>query len=232
MDVCKGMVYLHNTAGVIHRDLTPKNVLLDSAASAKIADFGVSRLDNPDYLTHPVGALPYVAPEVKQAKKQHSSLSNSKGVFAPSLQLCCRRVLLRHHHVRDADGRRRLRRNEAQRGAPTWLWCVCKRFYLQRWRIWLRTRDFVRRCRCQRTKRWETVSVWFVVEIIDFGNSGLGLCARSDCCLLAARERRETVVPGSAAQAGEHQHQQQRRRIRPREERLVEREYILVLQYL
>ncbi len=25
---------------------------------------GVSRLDNPDYLTHPVGALPYVAPEV------------------------------------------------------------------------------------------------------------------------------------------------------------------------
>lgn len=63
-DVCKGMVYLHGSAGVIHRDLTPKNVLLDVDYNAKIADFGVSRIDNPDYLTLPVGALPYVAPEV------------------------------------------------------------------------------------------------------------------------------------------------------------------------
>ncbi len=62
LDMCKGMVYLHGVA-VIHRDLTPKNVLLDREG-AKIADFGVSRLNDIDYITHPVGALPYVAPEV------------------------------------------------------------------------------------------------------------------------------------------------------------------------
>lgn len=42
-DICKGMNYLHVTAGVIHRDLTSKNVLLDSIGTAKIADFGRER---------------------------------------------------------------------------------------------------------------------------------------------------------------------------------------------
>ena len=83
-DVCKGMCYLHSSAGVIHRDLTSKNVLLDLDFSARIADFGVSRLDSPDYLTLPVGALPYVAPEVYL----HHRYSAAADVYSFGIILC------------------------------------------------------------------------------------------------------------------------------------------------
>ncbi|GLC60301.1 hypothetical protein PLESTB_001596000 [Pleodorina starrii] len=42
-DVAEGMAHLHHF-GVLHRDLKPGNVLLDSRGRAKIADFGISRL--------------------------------------------------------------------------------------------------------------------------------------------------------------------------------------------
>ena len=44
-DVARGLVYLHShTPAIIHRDLTARNVLLNSAMVAKIADMGNSRL--------------------------------------------------------------------------------------------------------------------------------------------------------------------------------------------
>ena len=44
-DVSRGLIYLHSRApAVIHRDLTARNVLLDSAMRAKIADLGNSRI--------------------------------------------------------------------------------------------------------------------------------------------------------------------------------------------
>ena len=46
-DVARGLVYLHNcTSAIIHRDLTARNVLLNSAMVAKIADMGNSRIVN------------------------------------------------------------------------------------------------------------------------------------------------------------------------------------------
>ena len=43
-DVTRGLIYLHaHKPPIVHRDLTAKNVLLNSAMVAKIADFGVSR---------------------------------------------------------------------------------------------------------------------------------------------------------------------------------------------
>ena len=84
--VCKGLIYLHDLSPPIlhrfqkeilyqnilylslkkhqNRDLTSKNILLDDKLNAKVADFGVSREVSLNYLTTPVGALPYVAPEV------------------------------------------------------------------------------------------------------------------------------------------------------------------------
>ncbi len=44
-DVARGLAYLHGqTPSIIHRDLTAKNVLLNSALVAKIADLGVARI--------------------------------------------------------------------------------------------------------------------------------------------------------------------------------------------
>ena len=44
-DVARGLAYLHDRSSpVIHRDLSAKNVLLNSAMVAKIADLGVARI--------------------------------------------------------------------------------------------------------------------------------------------------------------------------------------------
>ena len=69
-DVSCGLKYLHcHEAMVIHRDLTTKNVLLDSALHAKITDFGNARIINPDTymfletMTARPGTIEYMPPE-------------------------------------------------------------------------------------------------------------------------------------------------------------------------
>ena len=70
-DVARGLVYLHNhNPVVIHRDLTARNVLLNSAMVAKIADMGNSRIVNvqPGQLAKTMtrgvpGTIVYMPPE-------------------------------------------------------------------------------------------------------------------------------------------------------------------------
>jgi ankyrin repeat protein/serine/threonine protein kinase len=69
-DIASGLVYLHGYApSIIHRDLTAKNVLLDTKQRAKIADFGNSRMvdfnleTSPETLTCLPGTITYMPPE-------------------------------------------------------------------------------------------------------------------------------------------------------------------------
>ena len=74
LDIAEGLEYLHtHKPQVIHRDLTAKNVLLDVKNTAKIGDFGISRILGIDQssccetVTCNLGTLYYSAPEAYPA---------------------------------------------------------------------------------------------------------------------------------------------------------------------
>ena len=78
-DVARGLVCLHNhSPAIIHRDLTARNVLLNSAMTAKIADLGNSRMVDipPGQLAQTMtqgipGTLVYMPPEVSDEEHKY-----------------------------------------------------------------------------------------------------------------------------------------------------------------
>ena len=66
IDVSSAMSFMHRgDAHILHRDLKPGNILIDSRGRASVADFGVARM-NPSYetnLTVEAGTADYMAPE-------------------------------------------------------------------------------------------------------------------------------------------------------------------------
>ncbi len=61
--VCRGLVYLRDSAHVLHRDIKPSNILLNTLGDVKLCDFGVSReLMTAKAMTF-VGTMRYMSPE-------------------------------------------------------------------------------------------------------------------------------------------------------------------------
>jgi serine/threonine protein kinase len=63
--VCEGLAEVHSM-GVIHRDLKPKNIMIDKEGRAKITDFGLARTSHGVRLTeagHIVGTPSFMSPE-------------------------------------------------------------------------------------------------------------------------------------------------------------------------
>jgi serine/threonine protein kinase len=66
LEVAAGLEALHD-AGIVHRDVKPSNILIDSRGSAALADFGLARADRYSAITEPgqvLGTLDYIAPEL------------------------------------------------------------------------------------------------------------------------------------------------------------------------
>ncbi|XP_073202562.1 LOW QUALITY PROTEIN: serine/threonine-protein kinase NLK2-like [Lepidochelys kempii] len=64
--ILRGLKYLHS-AGVLHRDIKPGNLLVNSNCVLKICDFGLARLEEPDEgqpMTQEVVTQYYRAPEI------------------------------------------------------------------------------------------------------------------------------------------------------------------------
>ena len=63
--VCDGLQAIHD-AGIIHRALKPKNILLDQEGNVKITDFAVAKVEGQKNLTSHgtvIGTMDYVSPE-------------------------------------------------------------------------------------------------------------------------------------------------------------------------
>ena len=94
-EVAEGLEYLHHGCEelVLHRDVKPSNILLDDEMHAKLADFGLARLQHHGEApsrTRLVGTIGYLAPElVKEAVPTAAGDVYSFGVVV--LEVVCGR---------------------------------------------------------------------------------------------------------------------------------------------
>lgn len=85
-DVAKGMTHLHSL-NIVHSDLKPQNILVDSSGKAKVSDFGMSKMrEHSTAAAHSQfrgGTLVFIAPEIfRDAKRSFKSDVYAFGITA------------------------------------------------------------------------------------------------------------------------------------------------------
>ncbi|CAH1800382.1 unnamed protein product [Owenia fusiformis] len=93
--IMRGLKYLHS-ARVLHRDIKPGNLLVNSNCVLKICDFGLARIDEPDdnrHMTQEVVTQYYRAPEILMGTKHYGSAIDIWSVGCIFAELLGRRIL-------------------------------------------------------------------------------------------------------------------------------------------
>ncbi|CAB3983646.1 Serine threonine- kinase NLK [Paramuricea clavata] len=93
--ILRGLKYLHSS-GILHRDIKPGNLLVNSNCLLKICDFGLARLEEPDesiMMTQEVVTQYYRAPELLAGANHYSSAVDIWSVGCIFAELMSRKIL-------------------------------------------------------------------------------------------------------------------------------------------
>ncbi|XP_069591118.1 serine/threonine-protein kinase NLK2 isoform X1 [Ranitomeya imitator] len=93
--ILRGLKYLHS-AGILHRDIKPGNLLVNSNCVLKICDFGLARveeLDESQHMTQEVVTQYYRAPEILMGSRHYQNAIDIWSVGCIFAELLGRRIL-------------------------------------------------------------------------------------------------------------------------------------------
>lgn len=83
--VLEALAYVHSAEKVVHRDLSPRNILVCEDGAVKVADFGIARLVGAERTTRGVRGTPsYMSPEQLGG---HEKLDGRSDLFAVGVNL-------------------------------------------------------------------------------------------------------------------------------------------------